>query len=206
MSNLLEPVFFSRIRPMSRYYSPTYFVETGCGPPPCTALSLAFALEMQGFSCDIDPVYVEKARARFGGNAEIHLCESLAFLQEVLPKIGDAKTFFFLDAHFPHYPDYITGAQKIDAPEWPLLDEMKLIKELKKGIENDVILIDDINQIADPMNPMYTATYGNAPQERPKGAWRDYVSVFADTHDWYVWRQFEGVLVLQPKSPAHPPW
>ena len=196
MSNIREPVYFTRLDAAFRKYRLETFVETGTGPDP-GGVGIAQALMLNTYSCDISASSCANAHRRYP-QAYIFNSESDAFLRTVLPTISGQRTFFWLDAHFPQLEQY-------DAPTnvsfWPVYEEMQLIKQLKVGYEHDVIWIDDIFCIVDDLNPRYREPemHGShlAQRDRP---FSDYLELFADTHHPTTYIDFEGVLAFYPRS------
>lgn len=196
MSNIREPVLFTRLDAAYRKYRIETFCETGTGPDP-GGVGIAQALWLNTYSCDTSASSVKRASERYP-QAHIQQRESTAFLRSVLPSIARQRTFFWLDAHFGHFDEY--DAPK-NLPLWPVLDEMRIIREQKVGIERDVIWIDDIFCICDPENPRYREPEMHASQLAQRDhAFAEYACMFQETHYATVYTDFEGVLAFYPRA------
>lgn len=200
MSDLSEPALYKRLHSLVRMHGLKTFVETGCGPD-CVGIRTAIALGLDAWSCDINAGFVEEARRRYGGAGHISPMESQAYLRWIIPEfINDSPTLFFLDAHFPDYPDYL-NVDTEGVPAYPLLDELRLIKEIKPGFERDVILCDDIRCIEDLLNPRWDPKeMESSPLVQRGTPFQAYKDVFKDTHAAFTWTEFEGILAFVPRG------
>jgi len=118
----------------------TAFVETGTGEG---GLAVQMTLNA-GFekitSCELNDDWALTAQNLFSkkDNVRIYPGPSKFCLPKMLSFIGNLKTLFWLDAHFPpndiEYPNDLI---------FPLKDELNIIKN-KIGIDRDVIAIDDL--------------------------------------------------------------
>lgn len=193
-------MFYNRLWHIWKTYGPSAFVETGCGPFPHCGMAVAYALEQRIFSCDVNPTWVRSASLRYPG-AVVEAGLSTALLPAMCVAAGAARTVFFLDAHFGHLADYANVPDdKIAANSWPVMDELHIIKATKRNVENDFIICDDLRCIVDPANPMYDAAMADSPLGQSQHKLQDYIDVFADTHHATAWTEFEGCLVLYPRS------
>ena len=188
MPSIETPWF--QVAALKEKYGLVDFIETGCDK----GVSLGIA-QVMGFkqllSCDVNPDNIAWAKRSVPG-AEISHASSVEFLTNLVPYTSN-PTLFWLDAHFAGPNDLV--------PEWeyPLYDELFTIARLKKDVQNDVILCDDICQIHSPDNPRYRPGecdwregYRNS---RPLA---DYVSLFAETHDYHVFEEDNGALLFTP--------
>ena len=171
-------------------YNLETFVETGCYLGE--ALHEANQLDMKLYSCDIRKEFTEDCSKLFP-NAIILHCDSVAALQGFINEpLG--RTFFWLDAHYPS--NY--GGRDTDETKMPLLRELQIIKE-KDGIEHDVIVCDDISNIADPDNACYDSNvheYFKVTDVKIK----DLVDVLKDTHHaTMIANIIDGLLIFEPK-------
>lgn len=209
MSRLSEPRLYARVHQLVRIYGLKHFAETGIGPE-MDGLRTATALRLTLSSCDINGAFVEAARGLFGvvprtettcSPKFIAYGESLSFIEDVCYHIKDDPTLWFLDAHFPEYEDYGNAPENAAKyPRFPLLDELKAIRKHKAGFERDVILCDDMRCIEDLLNPRWDPKeMKDSPLVQP-GPLSQYTDVFADTHNWTVWTEFEGVLAFTPRG------
>ena len=136
MSRLVD---IHNLKEIKEYYDLTVFVESGC----FQGEGLEYARDVLGFdeenlySCDVDESYVKLCQEKLPKAAILNV-NSLDFLLEVLPR--SASSLFWLDAH--HSAHY--GKQ--DTNQWPLWEELNLIKNLQQH-QNDVILCDDFHAV-----------------------------------------------------------
>lgn len=203
MSNLREPVFYTRMWNLWKTLGPGTFIETGTGPPPHCGLAVAHALEMRMFSCDLNRDFVASAQKRYPG-AEVKHEDSVEFLPKACRHAGASRTVFFLDAHFPWLPEYENEdwyEESANATfDWPVMDELKIIRDTKGYVERDVILVDDLRCIADPQNPLYDPAMETSPLGQREYRFAEYLDVLSGTHHATVWPEFEGILVFYPKD------
>lgn len=121
------------------------FIEIGC----FYGKSLNFALEI-GFdfcySCDIDQEMINHCNKNLNyTNFEIHLTDSVNFLNNLLPTLNDYESIiFFLDAHLPgndkkaEYKEIVVTDQT-----FPLEMELDTIFKHRRD-KKDVIICDDL--------------------------------------------------------------
>ena len=121
------------------------FIETGC----FRGKSLEFALQT-GFdfcySCDVDQEMIDHCKDTLNyNNFEIHLADSVSFLDSLLPRLSDQDSIiFFLDAHLPghdkkaQYSDIVLTEQT-----FPLERELDVIFKHRQN-KTDVIICDDL--------------------------------------------------------------
>lgn len=101
----------------------TAFVETGIWHGGTTQWALDHFSRV--FACDLDPVWVTHARARFEEYPHLQLdcADSRAFLRTILPLLG-TPAFIYLDAH------YIADKHSAGNPDdCPLLGELDAIRQ-----------------------------------------------------------------------------
>lgn len=123
-------------------YNSKTFVETGT--------LLGDTVEMMKshfnslYSIELSKELALKAQDRFSGNSNIKIIEgdSGEVLKELVPTLKK-PVLFWLDGHYSH--EFFIGGQYIitakSEKQTPILKELESI--LKKGIESNVILIDD---------------------------------------------------------------
>lgn len=171
------------------------FVETGYGEGD--SVTDAINLGFDGiYSCDIVEQKIKDARARFTVG-KFFAGESIDCLPEILKEVK-GRTFFWLDAHLPLY----CGAEeKHPFSRWPLVQEIDVIKRLKKDYRYDVIATDDVNHIL--LNNENAYINGEQPPDQMID-FIDFESVkrsFADTHDIFLDnKKIHGVLFFIPKE------
>ena len=146
------------------------------------------------YSCDIGENYVIQCREKFP-TARICHSDSLAFLTDLLPTL-DTKCLFWLDAHFPGL--YGTD-NDLELHRLPLIDEIKLIKELKPSYIHDVIICDDMRNFKSPDNPRYRQGELD-PQFELEVDWYGFIALLSDTHNHYLMQEHDGDMIFTPKQ------
>lgn len=121
------------------------FIETGC----FRGKSLEFALQT-GFdfcySCDIDEDMIDHCKKNLSyNNFEIHLADSVSFLENILPKLNECESIiFFLDAHLPGH-DKMAEYKNIIVTDqtFPLEKELDIIYKHRQN-KTDIVICDDL--------------------------------------------------------------
>ena len=145
-------------------------------------------------SCDIGIEYVIECQTKFPQAKIVH-SESLAFFENTLPTIN-AKTLFWLDAHFP---DYYGTDDTSEEHRIPLIPEIELIKKLKPNYENDVIVCDDIRNFRSPQNPRFRE--GELEDRFLIDVdWNAFINILGETHKTKLIQEHDGVMVFYPKT------
>jgi hypothetical protein len=174
------------------------FIETGTA----RGESLAYAATRPEFttllSCEIEPLMVAGAVARFNedGRIKILRMESSLFMRLVC-RSGLPPALFWLDAHYPGADCGLAGyADEADASlRLPLREELERIAAHRAG--RDVILIDDLRiyETGDYEDgPLPDDTPGTP---TPGGA--DWIrQMFARTHRSVTVTRDQGYLMLLP--------
>lgn len=174
------------------------FIETGTA----RGESLAYAATRPDFtallSCEIEPLMVAGAVARFNEDPRVKILrmESSLFMQ-MFCRSGLPPALFWLDAHYPGADVGLAGyADEADASlRLPLREELEQIARHRAG--RDVILIDDLRiyEIGDwEDGPLPPDTPGNP---TPGGA--DWMrALFAGTHRAVTVNRDQGYLMLLP--------
>ncbi len=173
---------------LKEQYGLEVFVETGCG----NGDGLRYAKEI-GFekrlSCDTNFDSVIACRS-LGETFWMPSDEFLVFVA------GDAhQALFWLDAHFGQF----FGAGSDSKAPFPLLDELQVIRQYKKGLERDVIICDDIRCIQSDDNPLREPGGGHDWEEVHGLTIAQLTEPFADTHTWRLEKTISGILVFTPK-------
>lgn len=167
------------IKELKEKYKIENFVETGTWKGDGCKVALGLGLEVWT---------VDRNRADIP-NCKCFNMDSRQFLLNNLKEINK-KTLFWLDAHFP-------GDYKLNGDRCPLLEELYIIKNNKIGVENDVILFDDL----------HIFVYDNLiPTVKDKGKNEYsihhsvcvYLDVFKETHRVQIWDMDEGVVGFIP--------
>lgn len=177
------------IQPYIRRHNLVNFIETGCHTGSGIQHAIANGLP-NIYSCDINKQFVDLCRYRFP-NAYIMHKHSVDFLNEVVDVLP-GNSLFWLDAHFPE----LTGGVSSNQEEFfPLFNELKVLSEIS-GIENSVIMIDDIRVIQSDDNPIKQEfddkykIYGTTI--------KDLTDLFPN-HNYEVVNFQEGLLIFTPK-------
>lgn len=191
---LLKPNVFREIANIVATSGISALVETGTGPLS-SGMEAARRLGIVGYTCDVYEPCVQRAYSLYP-DFHVYHADSIAMLNDCLPKI-DGRAFFWLDGHCP------TDSACLTADVFPVYEEMLLIKNLKRGYEQDTIWIDDIAMIVDPANPLASTWDVDLAGKRWYGesghTWEQYMAVFAKTHDAVIDRE-ECMLKLTPKD------
>jgi len=174
-------------------YNLETFVETGCFEGAGIGYAKARGYD-DIYSCDIGENYVNQCRELFP-TAKIQNTNSLTFLKDLLPTLN-TTCLFWLDAHFP---DYYGTNDPSEINRLPLIDEIKLIKELKPSFAKDVIICDDIRNFKSSDNPRYREGELESRFELEVN-WYEFVNLLSDTHNHYLMQEHDGVMVFTPKS------
>jgi hypothetical protein len=132
-------------------YNISNFVETGSYIGDGVDNALKNGIK-HVYTCDIVDDFINKVKEKFPEHRDnFYADQSNEFLEKILPNLK-GNTLFYLDAHFPHYffNEYkgMESCHHIDV-EIPLYEECKTIAKYKKGVENDIIVIDDVDCIND---------------------------------------------------------
>lgn len=190
MPSIETPWF--KVPELKEKYGLVDYVETGCDK----GVSLGWARHY-GFesiiTCDINADNAAWAKKSVP-EAIISIEDSIDFLKRVLPT-RFRLSLFWIDAHFPD--DW--GVKGTPEQQYPVYEELKLIRDLKPGYEKDVILCDDICHIHAVDNPRYRPGECDwkHPNRRPL---KEYTDLFADTHDYQIFMQDTGGLLFTPKK------
>lgn len=138
------------------------FIETGC----FRGKSLEFALQT-GFefcySCDVDQEMIDHCENTLNyDNFEIHLADSVTFLDNLLPKLNEHQSIvFFLDAHLPGHDKKAQYDNIVLTDEtFPLERELDVIYKHRQN-KTDVIICDDLRIYEDGpfTNGIWTGRY-----------------------------------------------
>lgn len=174
----------------------TAFVETGCyhGDGLVEARRVGFEFLV---SCDLQADAVSQSRQRVP-EALIAQNESVQFLLDVCGALLE-PTLFWLDAHFPQ----MHGGVDEPHTKMPLLEELAMIKQFKRGYERDVIICDDIHVIADPNNPTYKREkipLDVADYYYVEADWNALTAMLSDTHHFVAMdSERGGVGIFYPR-------
>jgi hypothetical protein len=190
----MSDLYFFDIKSLVEKYNLKIFIETGsadCQGPTCGLLE-AKRHKLRLNSCDLNPKFVEMCLEKFP-EANILNLDSREFLKKVLP-MNDEPTLFWLDAHFPTQ-DISDGSKE---QQFPILQELFLIKDLKKNFENDVIMCDDIHTFNVGDNPIFNPQMAHVGYNEHSIEYHK--KIFADTHDCELIKFDTGVLIYTPKA------
>jgi len=151
------------------------------------------------YSCEIIKEQYDIAVRNIGHIKNIHITNqsSVNFLSELLPKIKDIPTIFWLDAHLPGSEIGLPLSYEKDRKlRMPLEDEIFLLHKLK-NTKNDVILCDDLRHYEDG-----NYESGNWVQRKDLGGDSvDFIyEYFKDTHNIIKNYNYGGCVILTPKK------
>jgi hypothetical protein len=121
------------------------FVETGTADGKQFFDYMKYNFE-NFYTCEINKAQYDVAVKNVGHLRNLHIFNesSVNFLTNLLPKIKDVPTIFWLDAHFPGSEIGLPLSHEKDKKmRIPLEDEIILISKLK-NTKNDVIMCDDL--------------------------------------------------------------
>lgn len=189
MSDLTD--FLPEIKSLQKRFGFGYLVETGTGKNS-HGLRVADAMGLSAYSCDVSEACVENASTMYPEAIVVQM-ESTAFLRNVCKQSMRESVFFWLDAHFSDSGVYL----------WPLFAELETLRD-NRDCSRDVIWCDDMQHVADPLNPIRDQRVGF---DLPDGTvWPgdtthpivEYVSPFLDTHTALI---VGTVLRFTPKEP-----
>jgi hypothetical protein len=79
-----------------------------------------------------------------------------------------------------------------------LVEELKLVRELKSNYHQDVIICDDLRVLAAENNPYYMPSVGD--QFMVEHSIKDLTDILADTHKFYTMQADTGNLIFVPKT------
>lgn len=149
------------------------------------------------YSCDLRSDYVTQGKEKFP-EATILQCDSLAFLEMVLPGVK-GKTFFWLDAHYPKH--YKVNADDSDIKiRFPGLYEIQLIKKYKENYQEDWIALDDIMVINDDASPINRSDKFEEYYRVNEYSYTDLLDLLKDTHISNGVLEGTDILLFRPKS------
>ena len=137
-------------------YNADIFIETGT----YEAGSLLYAMNYHFqayYSCEINKFLYDVCVSKFVGipHVKIYNCDSLAFLNKILPDIPKEKSIvYWLDAHLPGaYSEQGILADKFSSEDtieneinFPVTHEINIIYKYRKNCK-DTILIDDLRTL-----------------------------------------------------------
>jgi len=177
------------------------FCETGCKHGE--GLRVAADHVPHLLSCDINADMVASTRQALtdphNGILYVAHCDSLSFLDWYC-RVFCGPTLFWLDAHWPaHYGVKYAGERL----QFPLLEEVRVVARNKLGFERDVILCDDISNIADEQNPYWQKYRGNAACKFAYDGFRlhDLVQELESTHNVRFHDDgYSPVLIAEPRT------
>ena len=184
--------------PLFKVYKERYgyhtFVETGLfrGESVEDAVELGFK---EIYSCDLNPEYVTSAENRWPWG-KFYVGESQICLKQICD-VNEESTIFWLDAHLPLYHDM---EEPNEHARCPLFEELKVLKQFKKGIARDVILCDDTNVIT--MNNPNAYTKRDVAEDQMINFidFEEMIHMFDKTHNVHQFpHQGHGVVVFEPK-------
>ena len=143
-NSVMGELRFFKVQDVIQRFNTRAFVETGTGYGFSLYFASCFPFQ-QLHSIDILEDEVKRLRPAFevDRRVQLHAGKSPDVLRQLLPTISE-NILFWLDAHYPgahHGAPF--DAEKDERTRLPLEDELNVIKELRGGFR-DVILIDDL--------------------------------------------------------------
>lgn len=189
MTTLSDPEL--KVESLKIQHNLTTLVETGCYEGEALGFTKSIGFE-HFYTCDINSFYVNKCKQAFPF-ANIAHQESVSWMRELLPNLSE-PTLFWLDAH---YPMYYGLTQETEITKFPLVEELRLVRELKKNYEKDVIICDDLRVLGEQDNPYYAGHLDK--KFMVSHTIGDLVSILADTHNHWTVSGVTGNLIFVPK-------
>ena len=189
MTRLADPQL--EVQKLKNNFNFTTMVETGCYEGDSLNFANSIGVEHL-YSCDINEHYVNRCRSTVP-TAHIFHQESISFLKDILPTL-DQPTLFWLDAHYPIY--YGLGAET-EETKFPLVEELKLVKQFKRNVEKDVIICDDLRVLSPDNNPYYLGSLDQ--RFMVEHRIDDLIAVLSDTHNHWTVPGETGNLIFVPK-------
>lgn len=115
------------------------FIESGTFYGTSIATALASGRFEEFYSVDVDGLLVNTAERKFAQNDNVHLYHGTSpdIFRMILPSLSEKNILFWLDGHYQGYSETERDSKY---GECPVLEELKVIKELAP---NAIILIDD---------------------------------------------------------------
>ena len=174
------------------------FVETGTSDGKQFLDYMRFNFDNY-YSCEINEEQYNIAEKNVSHLENLHIFNqsSVEFLSDLLPKIKDIPTVFWLDAHLPGSELGLPfNYEKDKNLRMPLEDEIDLICKLK-NTENDIIMCDDLRHYEDDK---YTAGKWEW-REELGGNGIDFIySKFQETHNIEKNYVEGGCALILPKN------
>jgi hypothetical protein len=178
------------IRPLIEKYTLINFIETGCHTG--SGINHAINSGMKNiYSCDIDIKFVKMCQQIFPGAYIVH-GHSVNFLKNIVDIIP-GNCLIWLDAHFPALTG---GVANNEEENFPLFKELEVLSK-KDGIEEDVIIVDDIRVIISDDNPI---KQDFDDQYKIRGATIKQLTDLFPNHNHEIVNFQEGLLIFTPKS------
>ena len=174
------------------------FVETGLG----AGSSLDFARQFQFkklYSVEIVEKLAKTGQRKFSidNRVEVFCDESVAFLERLLPTIGEQSVFFFLDAHWPGLDFKIQHEMSRDRDiALPVQKELNTISRLRNG--RDVVVVDDLRIYMDGMFQSGNLDRRDVPVFHDSRLLD--LEQFKKTHHGFVFFEDDGYLLLVPRG------
>jgi hypothetical protein len=141
---------------MCQMYNISTYVETGTGIGEslsfallCKRLKLFHSIEIDHKLYRSNDLLAKLAKCRSSDQqVYLHKGESTERLEAIIKSMPEGPAIFFLDAHFPGSDFFGIGYDESIAnagvSALPLLLELAVLKLRRKGLEKDVIVIDDL--------------------------------------------------------------
>lgn len=186
------------LRKIIKDFSIDSLIETGTWKGDGVAYALNYYFK-NIITTEIVPEIAERAKTRFALNKNVDVItgNSIDIFTKILPEIK-GNILFWLDAHFPGAEEGLNdyNAFKDEAFRLPLQKELELIKQLREGY-NDFILVDDLRIYEDGK-----FANGNMPINIIPPSIRNLdfvVDLFGSTHEILRLYEDEGYMLIKPK-------
>lgn len=207
------------LQPFIDKYSLRNYVETGTGIGDGFAHAYKYSfVHMHTIDIDedlinqaadrIEKIPVWESGAGFYRNVKFHCGRSSDKMREIIPHLPEEPTLFFLDAHFPgadfHKLSYEESLRTHMWDAFPLKDELTIIKEMRDG-SHDVIIIDDFilyeDGDYDTIREGVTWNYGWLQEELGLQTNSQFIyDLFGETHNFTKDTRHQGYLIITPKD------
>jgi hypothetical protein len=182
------------IKDYKEKYGLEVFIETGTyqGAGIDTAKKEGFS---NIWSCEISEKLCNNVRNKFWDDDGVIISnlDSLTFIKELIHY--HKRALWWIDDHFPFmYDQSIPDTQET---KFPLLEELRIIAQ-KPGVENDVIICDDM--IAIVGSPRWHKGELSDYLQVADIKYEDLLTVFERTHTAIFQEGCEGILTFLPKG------
>lgn len=141
----------AHLKEMCQKFGIKNYVETGVGTGRATKHVLELDCVDKVYGIELDERFFDSYKTIFDGyNVEIFKGYSHEQMANLLKKLDNEPTLFWLDAHFPgaDYFDEGYGNENDSVKRLPMQEELRIISE-NRDISNDIIFMDDLRIYVD---------------------------------------------------------